>query len=855
VQRSIVVGSVLAALGLLVWLAWTMLPAGGDEVAAAPVAVVPPETEERPPAEVARPGVEEGGPQVLVEAAPPVESRSTAEAAPGGEALELAVVDAAGAAVPSAEVWVLSDAGPGDVNVFGRLDQVDALMTERGVRREADTAGRLKISAPSQAPTLVLASRGRLWGTEQIDPDDEGPIQVELELDATLRARVIDSRDRPLAGVEIELVQKTEHWSNSMRTAETLGAEGVATFRHAQRTVRERGGGSWYMGVSAMLETPVEAALEPGALPTEVVTLALPAVGAVEVRVFDDDWSEFAGEATAALGIVREGEPRHISPFSEIRRPRVEHKVVNGVATFPHVALGHELEVLVRRGGSRVPTYAYGRGPAVAGEQRSLDVRLGADHPVALLRAVDAEGRPMADTALQVRVELNAQHIRSADDANVTTDASGRFKVDLDNDWAEGTDRVMIVTLGPREAPDATGEVDAGQRLEPGINDLGDVVLGAAPLFAAGQVISAAGEGIGGARLRLRTKNPGRSWWNDEWSFDHVADGTGHFEVHGSFPGNAFRLGASKDGWAGEWLDFEPGASTLVIQMSAAGAVVGSVLLDEDLPTDLMRLRLMSSKPGANHLDNHTTELAEDGTFAFDELPAGEFRFTLSFDGLRGELVSIEGVLVRAGETNRDARLELIDLRGKLFAHHLTLVTDDEDTPVQGQIHYGPPNAEELQNSRWFNEREVDLVSEHELLDVKVSARGYRTADLEDVSGDIEVRLEGGMRVRLRLVGDIQLPEPPIFIKAVLSPVDGSHRTMDWGAEPFDERRESIVRVPSAGEMKVRWILERRSSGSSIATSANVEPEQTVEVLDVPDQTIEVSLTPEQLQQVLKALE
>jgi hypothetical protein len=55
--------------------------------------------------------------------------------------------------------------------------------------------------------------------------------------------------------------------------------------------------------------------------------------------------------------------------------------------------------------------------------------------------------------------------------------------------------------------------------------------------------------------------------------------------------------------------------------------------------------------------------------------------------------------------------------------------------------------------------------------------------------------------------------------------------------------------------MKVRWILERRSSGSSIATSANVEPEQTVEVLDVPDQTIEVSLTPEQLQQVLKALE
>jgi hypothetical protein len=55
--------------------------------------------------------------------------------------------------------------------------------------------------------------------------------------------------------------------------------------------------------------------------------------------------------------------------------------------------------------------------------------------------------------------------------------------------------------------------------------------------------------------------------------------------------------------------------------------------------------------------------------------------------------------------------------------------------------------------------------------------------------------------------------------------------------------------------MNVRWILERRSSGSSVATSADVEPQQTVEVLDLPDQTIEVGLTPEQLQQILAALE
>ena len=854
-QRSVVVaGSLLAVLGLLGWLLWVGTTDPAPEVAAAPAAAQPDPPLERPATGLAQPGE---GPETVLTAtlepqtAPDVRGR--VESTPAGDVLEVVLIDPSGAPVAGAEVWVLADASSEDNRVFGLLDEVDARMRELGARRESDGAGRLDIAAPGGAPTLILASRAPLWGVARIDADDEGPIELELEHDATLRACVVDGRNRPLAGATVQLLQKHERWSSSARDRVAEGERAIATFRHAQRTVRAAKDRSWALGIDALLEEPVERAIEPGALPTDVVTLALPQTGSAEVRVFDEGWVELAGDGEASLGIIREGEPQRVSPFSDIRRPRTEQPVENGVARFPFVELGRELEIQARRGGSRIATYAFGRGPSVAGEKRTFDVRLGSDHPVARIRAVDGEGRPIANTGLHVRVRVRARHISNEDDVQVETDDQGWFKVDLANDWIEGTSRVLIVTRGQKDDPQASGEVDAGRELQPGLNDLGQVVLAEAALFVRGRVVSTAGEPMAGAKLELRTRSEERDWWNNEWSFRQQAGEDGRFEVRGTFAGDEFQLGASKEGWAGSRREFVPGEGALVLELSAEGAVAGSVLLDGEIPPDLLRLRLKSPGHGVDHWDTLNAELEPDGTFRFDGLVAGEHALTLGFEG--GELMEIPGIIVRAGETTRDPRLAGIDLRGTLFVHHLTFVTADADASLQGQISFGPPDAEELAGNRWFHERELDLVTEHEALDLIVSARGYRTATLKNVRGDVEVRLEGGLRVRLRLVGDAELPQPPLFVKAVLAPADDTHNSLDWGAAPFDQSREIAVRVPAAGEMNVQWILERRSSGSSVATTADVEPEQTVEVLDLPDQIVEVSLTREQMQLILSALE
>jgi hypothetical protein len=71
---------------------------------------------------------------------------------------------------------------------------------------------------------------------------------------------------------------------------------------------------------------------------------------------------------------------------------------------------------------------------------------------------------------------------------------------------------------------------------------------------------------------------------------------------------------------------------------------------------------------------------------------------------------------------------------------------------------------------------------------------------------------------------------------------------IDWGAPAFDESREIVTQAPAPGKMKVLWIVEHRTSGSSMASSRDVEPEQTAEIGDLDaEQTVEVTLTEEQM--------
>ena len=436
--------------------------------------------------------------------------------------------------------------------------------------------------------------------------------------------------------------------------------------------------------------------------------------------------------------------------------------------------------------------------------------------------------------------------------------------MDLSGDWAEGTTRMLTVTLkgdGP-DGAGAMGSVDLSREFPDGRTDLGDLVLDAAPIFAAGRVVDPGGTGVAGAELFLQVREgpgdeSGRGWWNPVWDFDHRADEEGFFEVRGRFAGEAFRIGAKADGMAGKAVDFVSGDRSVVVQLTAAGSIRGLVLLDEDVPPDELHVRAAPRTDGSDvyTYDDVNSRLDEEGGFAIGGLLPGAYELQVRVDGYSDSLHVIEGVVARGGLVTD---VPAIDLRGRLHVYRFTIVTEDPDEQVQGNLEVRPTGASEEEGgqSRWFHEREVVVISEHPALDVEVSARGYRKEVLAEVRGDTEVHLRRGIPVRVLLRGDARIPDPPHYFKAVLVSAEGNGWDgIDWGAPCFDEDREIVVRAQTGGRMRVVWVLEKRTGNSALATTGNVEPQQFVEIADVPgEQVVSVTLTQEQLDELLGGL-
>lgn len=788
------------------------------------------------------------------------EGRIALAAEAGG--LELELVGPDEAPCPGAEVWLLQNATKSTRKAFRDAQDPEAWMREHGVERTADASGRLRITVPHEGPTAVVARSGELWGRESIDEDIEGTVRIQLERDATLVVQVIDAAGTPLPGIKVEIRRSNSAWSYPVTDRETADPDGVARFQHVQEILvrNSLGASSWKVGVEGALDPWVQEPIDPDALPAEPVTLVLPATGAVELRVFDESGALLEGDGKATLGVVRKGEPRKLSPFSSQGRQRVDRPVEDGVARFPVVGLGCELELAAHRAGSNVDTHVYGIGPTAPGQTVQFELQLGTDHPVVRLRALGEDRAPLVRAKLAARIDYMSRHMQNANELSVVTGDDGMVNLDLEGHWAEGTERKLTLQQGPREQPEGTAVLDLSRKLENGLNDLGDVVLGAAPVFVAGRVVDASGAGVPGAKLLLRHRSQGRSWWDLEYDFDQEADEAGFFEVRGSWSADEFKLGATDGDLACEMVPFTPGERDLRIELRGGGFIVGSVLLDEGIPHDAVDVHIVSHGDGRlDHLDDRGAHDApdEDGEFRLGPLLAGTYAVRVNLDDVNEPLLLVEDVVVPGGSDVRDPRLDRIDLRGRLFLHEVVLVPPEgHDAALQGGIQFGPAGAEQLTGNAWLDGAEKRIVSESELLDLVVAARGFRAERREGVREKVTIPLRTGLVARLVLRGTARLPEPPVYVKAGLARPESSFEDLDWGAPTFDEEREIQVKVAAPGRLRVTWILEKRSANSAVATMASVEPEEFVEVLDVQGvQTIEVHLTDEQMQSILSALD
>ena len=776
--------------------------------------------------------------------------RARAESA---DELELRFVGPDGAAVGVVDVLVVADAKAANGRRLNDPDTVDELTAAHGRPFRADGDGSLRIPLPVEGSTLVSARAGRLWGFEVLPPSvspDEAR-EIELAVDHRLRVRVVDAAGAALAGAVVEIVRRTPWGTWPARQATTQGPESLASFPHVQFTLEPTGKFTWGVRPRALFEESLAVELHRERLPTDVVQLHVPSTGSVDLRVFDEHGELFDGEATVALRIVREGEARAHSPFDHRERPQLEHEVVAGTARFERVELGRELEADVRRGESRISTRAYANGPTRTGETRSIDVRLGADHPVVRLHAVDSSGRPFGGESLDTVVETDSEHMANRIETSVATDDEGVFYVDLAHDWTEGRRRTLTVVRESADGEELSGSVDLARELDAGVHDLGAVRLEPPPVLVSGRVVADGTESGANVRLVLQSYQEGRAAWSTVRDFKERTDAHGEFEIRRRHRGARLRIAAKRAGSVGAAREFAPGEAGLVLELTPEGAIEGVVLLDDEVPGSLVELSVEGDVEHLNYVER-TTQIGEDGAFRIGRLRAGEHSISVRIRRHHDAIGVFEGIPVTAARTTRDARLNPLDLRGRFRVHEVRLSADEHR--LSGQVSFGPSGSDPQEAKRaWFDGSEFDLVTEHELLDVEIVARGYRTARLAGVRGRIEVELRRSQSVRLALAPDVELPDRPHFLKAALTRDGHTHNAIDWAAPAFDdETREISVRVPELGKMQVVWIVETRGPSTSSARVVSVDDPQFVDVLDGQNQVFEITLTPEQYAQVAK---
>lgn len=852
-RRLAIGGGLLVGLGLVVGLAWfvgrasperngsTVAPAGegsGEEVVDS-VAELRSSEPTPSPGEIAF-AAEEGSSRTAV-----AESSSPND-------LELRFVGLDGATVGRAKVLLLAEASERDVAAFEDLETIDDWMREHGEERVASSTGTLRVATPVRTPTLVLATHDDRWGRATLDLAAEGPVEIELRRDATLRVQTVDRHANPLPGVEVALLKRWSFASGIYRVwvLETRGANAVACFPHAQERILNRAGFAWSVGAEVLEVEPVEERIDPEALPRDPVILVVPATGSVEVSVLDELGDPLAGEAKVTIGVVRKGEARRLPSNTRDLRPALEKPLENSRALFPHVGLGCELEVIASSAGTMVSTRTYGAGPFRAGEKVSFELRLGLDYPVLRFRALDERGAPIVEEELHVTLHHEAIAMSSDRPFTVRTDEHGVARIDLERRWTKDMTRVLLLTRNSKEPTEQMAQVDIGREFAPGAHDLGDVVLEPTVLLVRGRVVSESGTPIPGARLTVEAAPADSDALVFRQTLRGEADEQGRFEFRDHSRGKALRLDAAASGWLTKKQRFLPGEEDLVIRLQAEGAIAGRVLLDEGIRPGNLRLRVEPSPDSRARRVMNGTGALPDGSFRIGGLFPG--RYDLFLEGGAGgpRVFEVEGVLVQSGETTRDPRLDPIDLRGILYEHRVTLVLPDDALPPSSHMLECRPSVGKGRASMIFWAGEAHLITTWPHIDFEIDLPPYRAEKIEHASGDIEVLLRLGYPVRIVLRGDAELPDPPLFLKATLKLPHA--RNMDLEGPAFDEHRELLLRVPEPGRLKVTWIIERSTAGSSLAMVVDIRPEQYVEVLDVEgEQTVEITLTPEQLSSLL----
>lgn len=771
--------------------------------------------------------------------------------------------------IASAELrwWPALDPRQGDTD-----ELVRRLLNSAQARTLLATAGRVTSDANglAQVPdathgVLVLASSEGRLGIAQFLRGESQPLEVILQRDFALEARVLDELGAPVEGIDVELrVGDANH--SSLQLRERSGADGLARFEHAGFACATWSGGAEFatLAVAEPVEPAAElefALQEPPQAPVELI---VPSGGECEVRVLDAEGRPASGTFDVILGYLP-GEDLQLEELDPnwlqgARRSAVE----NGSAVFRRVQPQRELLATVLRQGRGPAHRAIGTGPVDAKSRAVLEVRLGSGCTLVTGRAVAESGEARVDAALELRVASEGWSEGLPLAASTRSDATGHFQFEVESaQWSQlGELSVQLVELDRERSEIAEGtrrvNASAGERQVA----LGDVRLVPRRVYASGRVVNSAlapvcGAWVVAARL------------NEEGAPDEIAletlpnlrartDALGRFELRVPQGLEALHLLAGKGELRSNLIRASEGVKDLQVVLQPRAELAGRLVVDPTI--SMARVEVVATRKdvliGSERLLRTRPEL--DGRFVLRGVSEGEHSISVhALDGY-AELARVDGVFAIAGERTLDARLDPFDLRAGSRTISIAL-RDATGAPFLGEVSVVVRSASAAGESSLFAPVTQGvasvLVGEKAPL-VTVLAPGHLAQVLGAVDGDRLVTLVRAPQLRFTLGEGVELPPLPYRLALQFRPTTAAARdvTRSFPQPEFGGNRMARCEATLAGKLQVTLHLVRRTENAWNEVEVPLEQPLVIDVRERGEQAFEVRCAPAALESALRAL-
>ncbi len=571
---------------------------------------------------------------------------------PFGAELALCCETEDGAAVPAAEIWI-ADPGREGWRPTELAEDAARWVEEHGTRTLADERGVAFVARPRSSAALLARAKG-LEALVKLDPSIASPFHVVLRAASALTVVVREEQGAPLADIGVRVLSPEGACVLWRGRTDAHGRARAATLGDSDVSVPLR-----VVTDIVMLDAPVGWWLR-AAGAERTIELAVARPRRLELAFVDAAHRPISFDELAHVSLERSPSAR---PFDATLPREVQVEIERGRARIDCAAAleGLELELSELNGAWTLELPPPGACPT------RIELAFEAQDRVPVsVELRDEAGVAVSGAKLTLfeQVEREPGHWTNSDTTRGSSDELGRVTfLRRGRDEPETPSAERLVVYEAHASAPRWATIACGREIEVAGAELRGV-LRPLPIAMAGHVRDADGHPIAGARVRFEFLDSAQHPWFERALDAVLTDAEGRFALPG--PPMDVRAWARLER-AGEWLSIENGAGPsrwgdldLDLRVEAHGSVELTLAGLHDASS--VELTLMNDENSCSIFESWRE--GDDVHARLRDVPAGTYTFAVFAAGTTQALAEVHGVLVRAGERTRDARLLPVVLRG-----------------------------------------------------------------------------------------------------------------------------------------------------------------------------------------------